>query len=153
MLPLSHDEVVHGKGSLLSKMGGDTWAKFAGFAPIMPSCGLTPVRSSVHGQEFAPCDEWSEARSLDWHLLGFEPHKGVQTLITDLNKLYKSSPAMHGRDCEGEGFQWLIADDYTNSVFAWVRWAGEAAPIVCISNLTPVPRVGYGVPMPRPALD
>ena len=150
VLPLSHDEVVHGKGSLLSKMGGDTWAKFAGLRAYYAFMWAYPGKKLLFmGQEFAPWDEWSEAKSLDWHLLGFEPHKGVQTLIADLNALYKSSPAMHGRDCEGEGFQWLIADDYTNSVFAWVRWAGEASPIVSISNLTPVPRVGYGVPMPR----
>ena len=150
VLPLSHDEVVHGKGSLLSKMGGDTWAKFAGLRAYYAFMWAYPGKKLLFmGQEFAPWDEWSEAQSLDWHLLGFEPHKGVQTLVSDLNKLYTSSPAMHGRDCEGEGFQWLIADDYTNSVFAWVRWAGEAPPIVCISNLTPVPRVGYGVPLPR----
>jgi 1,4-alpha-glucan branching enzyme len=150
VLPLSHDEVVHGKGSLLSKMGGDTWAKFAGLRAYYSFMWAYPGKKLLFmGQEFAPWDEWSEAKSLDWHLLGFEPHKGVQTLIADLNKLYKSSPAMHGRDCEGEGFQWLIADDHTNSVFAWARWAGEASPIVSISNLTPVPRVGYAVPMPR----
>jgi 1,4-alpha-glucan branching enzyme len=150
VLPLSHDEVVHGKGSLLSKMGGDTWAKFAGLRAYYAFMWAYPGKKLLFmGQEFAPWDEWSEAKSLDWHLLGFEPHRGVQTLIADLNKLYKSSPAMHGRDCEGEGFQWLIADDHTNSVFAWARWADEASPIVSISNLTPVPRVGYVVPMPR----
>ena len=150
VLPLSHDEVVHGKGSLLTKMGGDTWAKFAGLRAYFAFMWAYPGKKLLFmGQEFAPWDEWGEAKSLDWHLLEFEPHKGVQTLIADLNKLYKSSPAMHGRDCEGEGFQWLIADDHTNSVFAWARWAGEASPIVSISNLTPVPRVGYVVPMPR----
>ncbi len=150
VLPLSHDEVVHGKGSLLQKMGGDAWAKFAGLRAYYAFMWAYPGKKLLFmGQEFAPWDEWGEAKSLDWHLLEFEPHKGVQTLIADLNKLYKSSPAMHGRDCEGEGFQWLIADDHTNSVFAWARWAGEASPIVSISNLTPVPRVGYVVPMPR----
>ena len=150
VLPLSHDEVVHGKGSLLKKMGGDTWAKFAGLRAYYSFMWAYPGKKLLFmGQEFAPWDEWSEAKSLDWHLLGFEPHKGVQTLISDLNALYKSNPAMHGRDCEGEGFQWLIADDHANSVFAWARWAGEASPIVAISNLTPVPRVGYAVPMPR----
>jgi 1,4-alpha-glucan branching enzyme len=150
VLPLSHDEVVHGKGSLLQKMGGDTWAKFAGLRAYYAFMWTYPGKKLLFmGQEFAPWDEWSEAKSLDWHLLDHEPHKSVQTLIADLNKLYKSSPAMHGRDCEGEGFQWLIADDHTNSVFAWARWAGEASPIVSISNLTPVPRVGYVVPMPR----
>ena len=150
VLPLSHDEVVHGKGSLLKKMGGDNWAKFAGLRAYYSFMWAYPGKKLLFmGQEFAPWDEWSEARSLDWHLLGFEPHKGVQKLIADLNALYRSSPAMHGRDCEGEGFQWLIADDHMNSVFAWARWAGEAAPIVSISNMTPVPRVGYAVPMPR----
>jgi 1,4-alpha-glucan branching enzyme len=150
VLPLSHDEVVHGKGSLLKKMGGDTWAKFAGLRAYYSFMWAYPGKKLLFmGQEFAPWDEWSEAKSLDWHLLGFGPHKGVQKLVADLNAFYQSSPAMHGRDCEGEGFQWLIADDHANSVFAWVRWAGEASPVVVISNLTPVPRVGYAVPMPR----
>ncbi len=150
VLPLSHDEVVHGKGSLLRKMGGDTWAKFAGLRAYYAFMWAYPGKKLLFmGQEFAPWEEWGEAKSLDWHLLGYESHKGVQSLIRELNAFYKSSPAMHGRDCEGEGFQWLIADDHTNSVFAWVRWAGEASPVVSISNLTPVPRVGYVVPMPR----
>jgi 1,4-alpha-glucan branching enzyme len=73
----------------------------------------------------------------------------MQQLVKDLNHFYRSTPAMHGRDCEGEGFQWLIADDHENSVFAWARWAGDASPVVSVSNLTPVPRHGYRVPMPR----
>ena len=150
VLPLSHDEVVHGKGSLLRKMGGDTWAKFAGLRAYYAFMWAYPGKKLLFmGQEFAPWEEWSEAKSLDWHLLEYPSHRGVQSLIRDLNTLYRSSPAMHGRDCEGEGFQWLIADDRTNSVFAWARWAGDAAPIVVVSNLTPVPRVNYAVPMPR----
>ena len=150
VLPLSHDEVVHGKGSLLRKMGGDTWAKFAGLRAYYAFMWAYPGKKLLFmGEEFAPWEEWGEAKSLDWHLLSHPSHKGVQSLIGDLNGFYKSSPAMHGRDCEAEGFQWLIADDSTNSVFAWVRWAGDAAPVVSISNLTPVPRIGYAVPMPR----
>ena len=150
VLPLSHDEVVHGKGSLLRKMGGDTWAKFAGLRAYYAFMWAYPGKKLLFmGQEFAPWEEWGEAKSLDWHLLEYPSHRGVQALIKELNALYKTSPAMHGRDCEGEGFQWLIADDHTNSVFAWVRWAGDTAPVVCVSNLTPVPRVGYAVPMPR----
>jgi 1,4-alpha-glucan branching enzyme len=150
VLPLSHDEVVHGKGSLLRKMGGDTWAKFAGLRAYYAFMWAYPGKKLLFmGQEFAPWEEWGEAKSLDWHLLDYPSHRGVQALIKELNAFYKTSPAMHGRDCEGEGFQWLIADDHTNSVFAWVRWAGDAAPVVCVSNLTPVPRVGYAVPMPR----
>jgi len=150
VLPLSHDEVVHGKGSLLRKMGGDTWAKFAGLRAYYAFMWTYPGKKLLFmGQEFAPWEEWGEAKSLDWHLLEYPPHRGVQSLIRELNTLYKMTPALYGRDCEGEGFQWLIADDYTNSVFAWVRWAGDAAPVVTIANLTPVPRVGYIVPMPR----
>jgi 1,4-alpha-glucan branching enzyme len=150
VLPLSHDEVVHGKGSLLSKMGGDTWAKFAGLRAYYAFMWAYPGKKLLFmGQEFAPWEEWGEAKSLDWHLLDYPSHRGVQLLVKELNGFYRSCPAMHGRDCEGEGFQWLIADDHANSVFAWVRWAGDAAPVVSISNLTPVPRVGYGVPMPR----
>jgi 1,4-alpha-glucan branching enzyme len=150
VLPLSHDEVVHGKGSLLSKMGGDTWAKFAGLRAYYAFMWAYPGKKLLFmGQEFAPWEEWGEAKSLDWHLLDYPSHRGVQLLVKELNGFYRSCPAMHGRDCEGEGFQWLIADDHANSVFAWVRWAGDAAPVVSISNLTPVPRVGYCVPMPR----
>jgi 1,4-alpha-glucan branching enzyme len=150
VLPLSHDEVVHGKGSLLKKMGGDDWAKFAGLRAYYAFMWAYPGKKLLFmGQEFAPWDEWSEGRSLDWHLLQHAPHHGMQQLVKDLNHFYRSTPAMHGRDCEGEGFQWLIADDHENSVFAWARWAGDASPVVSVSNLTPVPRHGYRVPMPR----
>ncbi|MFN0190920.1 MAG: 1,4-alpha-glucan branching protein GlgB [Aestuariivirga sp.] len=150
VLPLSHDEVVHGKGSLLKKMGGDDWAKFASLRAFYTFMWAYPGKKLLFmGQEFAPWEEWSEGKSLDWHLLDHLPHKGIQNLIRDLNKLYTSLPALSGRDCEGEGFQWLIADDHENSVFAWVRWAGDAPPVALIANFTPVPREGYGVPMPR----
>ncbi|NJM30530.1 MAG: 1,4-alpha-glucan branching protein GlgB, partial [Rhizobiales bacterium] len=150
VLPLSHDEVVHGKGSLLKKMGGDDWAKFASLRAFYTFMWAYPGKKLLFmGQEFAPWEEWSEGKSLDWHLLDHLPHKGIQNLIRDLNRLYTSLPALSGRDCEGEGFQWLIADDHENSVFAWVRWAGDAPPVALITNFTPVPREGYGVPMPR----
>ena len=149
VLPLSHDEVVHGKGSLLKKMGGDDWAKFAGLRTFYAFMWAYPGKKLLFmGQEFAPWEEWSEARSLDWHLLEHLPHRGMQSLVRDLNHLYRNLPALHGRDCEGEGFQWLIADDHENSVYAWVRWAGDVPPVVCISNLTPVPRENYRVPLP-----
>ncbi len=150
VLPLSHDEVVHGKGSLLKKMGGDDWAKFAGLRAYYAFMWAYPGKKLLFmGQEFAPWEEWSEARSLDWHLTEHAPHRGMQNLVKDLNQLYATTPAMHGRDCEGEGFQWLIADDHENSVFAWARWAGDANPVACICNLTPVLRTGYRVPLPR----
>jgi len=101
------------------------------------------------GQEFAQRREWSEERALDWDLLGAGAHEGVRALIRDLNSLYRSRPALHARDCEPEGFQWSIVDDAVNSVFAWIRWAEHEPPIAVISNLTPAPRHGYRVPLPR----
>jgi 1,4-alpha-glucan branching enzyme len=149
VLPLSHDEVVHGKGSLLSKMAGDDWQKFANLRAYYAFMWGYPGKKLLFmGQEFAQRDEWRESTGLDWHLLDAPSHKGVQSLIRDLNKLYKEKPALHGRDNEGEGFQWLIADDAANSVFAWCRRAGNAPPIAVISNFTPVPRDGYRVPLP-----
>ena len=150
VLPLSHDEVVHGKGSLLRKMAGDDWQKFATLRAYYAFMWGYPGKKLLFmGQEFAPWQEWSEARGLDWPLLGSEPHSGMQKLIRDLNAAYRELPALHGRDCEGEGFEWLIADDRDNSVFAWQRQAGEAPPVVVVSSFTPVPREGYVLPMPQ----
>jgi 1,4-alpha-glucan branching enzyme len=150
VLPLSHDEVVHGKGSLLKKMGGDDWQKFAGLRAYYAFMWTYPGKKLLFmGQEFAPWDEWSESRSLDWHLLEHAPHRGMQNLIRDLNHLYCATPQLYARDCEGEGFEWLIADDSENSVFAWMRKSGGSEPpIVTICNFTPVPRDGYEVPVP-----
>ncbi|HET7413918.1 MAG TPA: 1,4-alpha-glucan branching protein GlgB, partial [Pararhizobium sp.] len=149
VLPLSHDEVVHGKGSLLAKMAGDDWQKFANLRAYYAFMWGYPGKKLLFmGQEFAQRQEWSEARSLDWHLLGSEAHEGVRTLVRDLNHLYRETPALHARDCEPDGFQWLIADDRDNSVFAWQRKAPDAAPVVVVSNFTPVVRENYRVPMP-----
>jgi 1,4-alpha-glucan branching enzyme len=151
VLPLSHDEVVHGKGSLLKKMGGDDWQKFAGLRAYYAFMWGYPGKKLLFmGQEFAPWEEWSEARSLDWHLLDHAPHRGMQALIRNLNEVYRASRALHARDCEGEGFQWLIADDHQNSVFAWLRRSGGDDPdVAVIANFTPVPRSGYDLPVPR----
>lgn len=150
VLPLSHDEVVHGKGSLLKKMGGDDWQKFAGLRAYYAFMWGYPGKKLLFmGQEFAPWEEWSEARGLDWHLLDHAFHKGMQALIRNLNDVYRSLPALHARDCEGEGFQWLIADDREHSVFAWVRHSGgNDAPVAVLVNFTPVPRLDYEVPVP-----
>jgi 1,4-alpha-glucan branching enzyme len=150
VLPLSHDEVVHGKGSLLNKMGGDDWQKFAGLRAYYAFMWAYPGKKLLFmGQEFAPWEEWSEARSLDWHLLDHAPHKGMQSLIRDLNALYRKSPSLHARDCEAEGFEWLIADDRDNSVFAWLRKSGGTDPLIAaVSNFTPVPRENYRLPLP-----
>jgi 1,4-alpha-glucan branching enzyme len=151
VLPLSHDEVVHGKGSLLAKMAGDDWQKFANLRAYYAFMWAYPGKKLLFmGQEMAPWTEWSEARSLDWHLLEHAPHRGVQALVRDLNHVYRDTPALHARDCEGEGFEWMIADDHENSVFAWVRHGGDGQqPVAVISNFTPVPREGYVLPLPK----
>ncbi len=151
VLPLSHDEVVHGKGSLLTKMPGDDWQKFATLRAYYGFMWGYPGKKLLFmGQEMAPWTEWSEARSLDWHLLDHAPHKGMQALVRDLNRNYRSIAALHGRDCEPEGFEWLVADDHENSVFAWARHSGEGGAIVAVvSNFTPVPRENYVLPLPK----
>jgi 1,4-alpha-glucan branching enzyme len=149
VLPLSHDEVVHGKGSLLNKMAGDDWQKFANLRAYYAFMWAYPGKKLLFmGQEFAQRREWSEARALDWELLNAPAHEGVRSLLRDLNRAYRDKPALHARDCEGEGFRWLVVDDRANSVFAWVRQAPGAAPVVAVSNFTPVPRAGYRLPMP-----
>ena len=149
VLPLSHDEVVHGKGTLLSKMAGDDWQKFATLRAFYAFMWGYPGKKLLFmGQEFAQRREWSEARALDWNLLDYAPHRGVRDTVRDLNRLYRSKPALHARDCEPEGFSWLIVDDSANSVFAWLRSAPGENPIAVISNFTPVPRENYRVPLP-----
>ncbi len=149
ILPLSHDEVVHGKGSLLAKMGGDDWAQFAGLRAYYGFMWGWPGKKLLFmGQEFAQREEWNEAKGLDWWLLDAPAHDGIRRLISDLNAAYRELPALHARDNEPEGFQWLIGNDHNNSVFAFARKAPGAEPIVVISNMTPVPRENYRVPMP-----
>ncbi|MBO6719095.1 MAG: 1,4-alpha-glucan branching protein GlgB [Rhizobiaceae bacterium] len=149
VLPLSHDEVVHGKGSLLNKMAGDDWQKFATLRAYYAFMWGYPGKKLLFmGQEFAQRREWSEARALDWHLMDAPAHDGVRKLVGDLNRIYRDKPALHARDCEPEGFGWLIVDDKDNSVFAWQRRAPGAAPIVVASNFTPAPRENYRLPLP-----
>ena len=108
------------------------------------------VRDGALSHRVVSRDEWSEARGLDWNLLQYPSHGGVRTLIRDLNALYRSLPQLHARDCEGDGFEWLIADDSDNSVFAWMRKSGgNHRPVVAISNFTPVPRQDYVLPLPH----
>lgn len=150
VLPLSHDEVVHGKGTLLGKMAGDDWQKFATLRAFYAFMWGYPGKKLLFmGQEFAQRREWSEARALDWNLLEFRLHRGVWQTVRDLNYLYRSRPALHARDCEPEGFSWLIVDDSANSVFAWLRSAPGGNPVAVISNFTPVPRDNYRVPLPQ----
>ncbi|MBX3575922.1 MAG: 1,4-alpha-glucan branching protein GlgB [Rhizobiaceae bacterium] len=150
VLPLSHDEVVHGKGTLLHKMAGDDWQKFATLRAYYAFMWGYPGKKLLFmGQEFAQRSEWNEAKALDWHLMDYEPHRGVWKTVRDLNYLYRSRPALHARDCEPEGFQWLVVDDRENSVFAWLRKAPDGNPIAVVSNFTPNPRLNYRLPLPR----
>jgi 1,4-alpha-glucan branching enzyme len=150
VLPISHDEVVHGKGSLLTKMPGDGWQKFANLRAYYGFMWGHPGKKLLFmGQEFAQGAEWNFNQSLDWHQLDVPPHQGVRALVRDLNRIYRETPALYVRDCEPEGFAWIIGDDSVNSVFAWVRKGAEGdAPVVVISNMTPVPREGYRVGLP-----
>lgn len=148
VLPLSHDEVVHGKGSLLTKMAGDDRQKFANLRAYYALMWGYPGKKLLFmGQEFAQRREWSEERALDWELLDAPAHRGVAMLIRDLNRLYRETPALHARDCEGDGFRWAVVDDAENSVFAWERHAPGESPVLVVSNLTPVPRAEYRVPV------
>jgi len=140
---------VHGKGSLLNKMAGDDWQKFANLRALYGLMWGYPGKKVLFmGQEFAQRAEWSEARALDWHLRDAPPHEGVRNLVRDLNHAYRTYAALHARDCEGEGFQWLVVNDADNSVFAWARYAPDAPPVVVIANLTPMLHAQYHVPLP-----
>ena len=150
VLPLSHDEVVHGKGSLLGKMPGDRWQKFANLRAYFGFMWGHPGKKLLFmGGEFGQEREWNHNQSLDWHLLDDPLHRGVKDAIRDLNHLYAATPALHSRDVEAGGFQWLVADDQDNSVIAWARKGrapGEIA--IVVSNFTPVPREGYRIGVP-----
>ncbi len=150
VLPISHDEVVHGKGALIGKMPGDDWQKFANARAFLSFMWAHPGKKLLFmGQEFGQTREWSEARSLDWELLQYAPHKGLARLVGDLNRIYRDHPALHGRDCEGEGFEWIEADDADNSMVAWVRRRPGAADVAVIVNFTPVPRPDYRIGLPQ----
>lgn len=150
VLPLSHDEVVHGKGSLLTKMSGDDWQQFANLRAYYGLMWGYPGKKLLFmGQEFAQRREWSEERALDWDLLDSPAHEGIRRLVRDLNRLYRDLPALHARDCEGDGFEWLVVDDAANSVFAWLRRAPGAAPVAVVTNMTPAPQETYHLPLPH----
>lgn len=150
LLPLSHDEVVHGKGSLLAKMAGDDWQKFANLRALLAWQWIMPGPPLVFmGTEIAPWEEWTERHGLPWHLLEHGPHRGVRDVIVTLNEVAAAWPAIWRRDLDPAGFQWLEADDAQNSVYSFVRWDDNgAAAVVCVANLTPVPRPAYRVGLP-----
>ncbi|MQU07972.1 1,4-alpha-glucan branching protein GlgB [Pseudomonas helleri] len=150
ILPISHDEVVHGKHSLIDKMPGDRWQKFANLRAYLSFMWAHPGKKLLFmGCEFGQWREWNHDQQLDWYLLQYPEHRGVQKLVSDLNQLYREEPALHEQDDVPQGFQWLIGDDATNSVFAWLRWSKAGKPVLVVANFTPVPREAYRVGVPE----
>jgi 1,4-alpha-glucan branching enzyme len=151
LLPLSHDEVVHGKGSLLHRMPGDEWQKFANLRLLFGYMYAHPGKKLLFmGGEIGQSNEWYHETSLDWHLLQYPVHKGVQRWVQDLNRLYASEPALHAKDCEGEGFEWIDFQDAEGSILSFLRKGGAPQEtIAVVFNFTPVPRKGYRVGVPH----
>jgi 1,4-alpha-glucan branching enzyme len=151
VLPLSHDEVVHGKGSLLAKMPGDRWQRLANLRAYYGFMFGHPGKKLLFmGSEFAQEREWNHDRGLDWHLLEDDAHRGVQRLVADLNRLYRDTPALHERDVESAGFEWIDHGDAPHSVLAFMRrGAGDGGLVVVACNFTPTVHHGYrlGVPL------
>jgi 1,4-alpha-glucan branching enzyme len=150
VLPLSHDEVVHGKGSLINKMPGDRWQKFANLRALYGYMWAHPGKKLLFmGGELAQEREWSEMRSLDWQLLEQPDHAGVQNLVRDLNHLYRDHPALWEVDFEPSGFTWIEPNDADHNVVAFLRHSADGTDVVaCIANLSPVPRDRYRVGLP-----
>ena len=152
LLPLSHDEVVHGKGSLISRMPGDDWQQFANLRTLLGYQWLFPGKKLLFmGGEFGQRGEWNANQSLDWHLLEMGPyHRGAQRFVEDVNKLYKATPALWRGDYEYDGFFWVDCSDHENSVLSFVRQNNDrTSRIVAIMNLTPVPRHNYRDGLPE----
>ncbi|MBK1660154.1 1,4-alpha-glucan branching protein GlgB [Paracraurococcus ruber] len=151
VLPLSHDEVVYGKGSLYGKMPGDAWQKFANLRAYLAFMWTHPGKKLIFmGGEIAQPAEWNHDASIDWPLLDDARHRGIQRLLHDLNAAYRGLPALHRRDAEPEGWHWVIGDDRAQSVFAWLRLGAEGdPPALVVLNMTPVPRHGYRIGVPR----
>jgi 1,4-alpha-glucan branching enzyme len=150
ILPLSHDEVVHGKHSLIGKMPGDRWQRFANLRAYFGFMWAHPGKKLLFmGGEFAQGHEWSHDGSIDWHRLDEREHAGMQRLICDLNRLYADEPALHRYDTEARGFRWVVGDDVANSVFAFLRLADDGVPpILTVCNMTPVARDDYRIGVP-----
>jgi 1,4-alpha-glucan branching enzyme len=149
MLPLSHDEVVHGKGSILGRMPGDEWQRLANLRAYYGFMWGHPGKKLLFmGQEFAQGTEWNHDAELPWWMLQYDPHLGLQRLVRDLNRLYCNTPALHRLDCSGEGFEWIDAHDADHSIYSFVRKDGAQGQVIVVSNMTPVPREGWRLGVP-----
>ncbi|CAN5198758.1 1,4-alpha-glucan branching protein GlgB [soil metagenome] len=150
VLPLSHDEVVHGKRSLLDRMPGDRWQRFANLRALYAWMWAHPGKQLLFmGGELGQWREWSEERELDWHLLDEPEHAGLRLLVADLNAAYRTRPALWQRDNAADGFEWVDADNADDNVLSFVRWdAARLRPLVCVANFSPLPRHGMRVGLP-----
>ncbi|MEC7764898.1 MAG: 1,4-alpha-glucan branching protein GlgB [Pseudomonadota bacterium] len=154
ILPISHDEVVHGKGSMIGKMPGTTWEKFANLRAYYGFMWGHPGKKLLFmGQEIAQWAEWNHDGEVDWPCLDNPDHAGMQRLVRDLNRLYAETPALYARDADPEGFQWIEGGDTANSVFSWIRRGGpDDPPVAVICNFTPQEQTGYRIGLPHTGL-
>ena len=153
MLPLSHDEVVHGKGQLVNKFPGDRWQKLATLRALYGFMWAHPGKKLLFmGSEFAQNDEWNESAGLQWYLTEFAEHQGVQKTVAELNAIYKSTPALWEKDTNPEGFTWLVGNDGAANVVAFARWDEYASALVSVTNFSPVPHENYQLPFPNPGI-
>jgi len=149
VMPLSHDEVVHGKGSLLNKIPGDRWQKMATLRCLYAYMWAHPGKQLIFmGQEFAQGAEWAESRSLDWWLLDDPGHRGMTRLITDLNRVYRETGALYTRDTTPDGFHWIDANDASGNVYSFLRFGSDGSVIACVANFSAVPHEGYRLGLP-----
>jgi 1,4-alpha-glucan branching enzyme len=151
VLPLSHDEVVHGKGSLLAKMPGDPWQQVANLRLLYGVMWAQPGKQLLFmGGEFGQWSEWNHDGELEWHLLQHAPHQGVQRFVRDLNTTCRAEPALHELDCEPAGFTWIDCNDNEQSTLSWLRRSRSGAGTVAVAcNFTPVPRHGFRLGVPH----
>nr|MBA3430664.1 alpha amylase C-terminal domain-containing protein [Actinomycetota bacterium] len=151
VLPLSHDEVVHGKGSLISKMPGDKWQKLANVRLLLAYMWSHPGKQLLFmGGELAQEREWTHDHSIDWHLLEDQGHAGVKRMVSDLNRVYSQTPALWEQDFSPDGFAWIDANDADNNTLSFVRRAKDSDQVLaCITNLSPVVREGFRVGLPK----
>ncbi|MET0134765.1 MAG: alpha amylase C-terminal domain-containing protein, partial [Kibdelosporangium sp.] len=151
VLPLSHDEVVHGKGSLWTRMPGDDWNKAAGLRALLAFMWAHPGKQLLFmGGEFGQVEEWSENRSIDWHLLENPLHNGIKTLVGDLNAAYRAYPAMYTGDTSPDGFSWIDANDAGGNVLSFLRQDPESGEVVaCVANFAGMPHHDYRVGLPK----
>lgn len=151
MMPLSHDEVVHGKNSLAYQMPGDEWQRFANLRLLLANQWTNPGKKLLFmGCEIGQTKEWDHDASIDWHLLEWWPHSGLQKLVRQLNRIYRDEPALHSRDCHPGGFEWVNSDDWESSTLVYIRRGVGEDEMVCIAaNYTPVARDGYAIGLPK----